>query len=461
MRSQPAGGPASGRYPCCSTTATPPCHPPPWRHSPRCRSTTSCCSAASHVSRTVSRPAFRASPVQQWNVLPELIATTPVCRWPNASEGGGRPAAPRNTKRRWSALRRHPDRASQVLAGRTPWPPVLGAALPTALPQDAAHLYVPSRRSREVDHPPRAHRRCDPPTTQSRFFSFPHAHARSPIPSTTCSARHSIRTTSSVRACKRHRDVTFPGSLLLPEDPQCSRLRSSAARRTTRRRSSPSSGAAAPAALASPFLTSLDLSPVYATAPAAAAVCVARGGYPDARWLTLQAGDTSTPVIGETDLMLGGRFVRDADGIVRTPGIGAPACVATPSVPPSVIRAGGTGIAGRAGPNTAFSTNSRDRLTQTDPITDDRPATAGGASTSDDASNGGTSTLTYITPSPGTRPLVTRQRRQHHVGIAERSRSPAGPTFPVRSESTCTKRRSRSPDVERYGDRFERRRSDP
>ena len=73
----------------------------------------------------------------------------------------------------------------------------------------------------------------------------------------------------------------------------------------------PSSGATAPTALTSAFLTSLDLSPVYDALPTPAAVCVPRDGYIDSRWLVLRAGSTSMAVIGEKDLMLGGRYVRE------------------------------------------------------------------------------------------------------------------------------------------------------
>ena len=294
-------------------------------------------------------------------------------------------------------------------AGPTPWPLVRGAALPTAQLRVAVPPYVPWVRSQVGDRRPLRHRRCDPITTAIPVLLVPAGAIELPGPVTdllSAAFDQNDVFCSSVQAPPGCNEpgfiVAVGGAEVLP-----SSLVASAARLVAG--GSPSSGASAPPAIASPFLTSLDLSPVYATAPATAAVCVARNGYIGSRWLVLQAGDTSTEVIGETDVMLSGRFVRDADGIVRTPGIGAPACVGVSSDPPSVIRAAGAGIAGRVGTTAPFSTRSIDRLTQTAPIVGDRPATASGASTSDDASDGGTSTFTYITSSPDSG-LVSRDR---------------------------------------------------
>jgi hypothetical protein len=161
----------------------------------------------------------------------------------------------------------------------------------------------------------------------------------------------------------------------------------------------PTAGSAAPPPLDTPFLTSLDLAPVFATASGAPnAVCVGRDGYRDTRWLTVRAGGSA--VLGQTDVMLGGRYVSDADGVVRTPGVGSPACVTTTSLA-TALRARSVGLAGRVGADTSFSTAPPDRLAQTGAVTDAGPDSASGTSTSDDTSNGGSTTQTYITSITG------------------------------------------------------------
>ena len=160
----------------------------------------------------------------------------------------------------------------------------------------------------------------------------------------------------------------------------------------------PSAGGAAPPALDRAFHTSLDLSPVYATTPAPDQLCVPRDGYVDARWLTVLPGDASTAVSAAADVMLDGRYVRDADGVVRTSGVGAPACVAFDGAGRDEVRARSVGIAGRVGPASTFVIG--DRLTLTAPVTDTGPDAASGTPTGDDSSNGGSTTQTYLTAAP-------------------------------------------------------------
>ena len=136
----------------------------------------------------------------------------------------------------------------------------------------------------------------------------------------------------------------------------------------------PPSGATPPPALDQPFYTSLDLAPVYATNSALPDhVCVARDSYVEARWIAILGAAPSTSVIADTDAMLDGRYVRDADGITRSRGIGAPVCASLTNGTRTSLRARGVGIAGRVGPERTFATAPSDRFQLTAPVTDVRP----------------------------------------------------------------------------------------
>ncbi|MGA1051700.1 MAG: cell wall-binding repeat-containing protein [Ilumatobacteraceae bacterium] len=162
------------------------------------------------------------------------------------------------------------------------------------------------------------------------------------------------------------------------------------------------SGTSRPADLVQPFLTNLDLAPVYATDPtASASVCVGRNGYVRARWLSALGEVPSDVVVAETDLMSAGRYVADADGVVRRAGTGAPGCLGLDAPLSTTVRVRPVGIAGRVGTARTFATTSSARIELTDPITDSGPAASSGTSTTDDASNGGSTTQTYVTSSPG------------------------------------------------------------
>jgi len=163
----------------------------------------------------------------------------------------------------------------------------------------------------------------------------------------------------------------------------------------------PSTGAAPPPALYRPFATKLDLGPVYATTPSAPDhVCVARDGYAESRWIAAVIGSATPPARAEADVMLAGRYARDADGVVRSRGVGAPACVSFDAGSATEVRVRGVGIAGRVGADSRFASSVADRLSLTAPITDTGPDSSSGTTTSDDSSSGGSTTQTYITVAP-------------------------------------------------------------
>jgi hypothetical protein len=164
---------------------------------------------------------------------------------------------------------------------------------------------------------------------------------------------------------------------------------------------SPATGAAPPPTLDRPFVTQLDLAPVYATvAGSTDRACVARDGYVESRWLTAVIGAGTTARRTSADVMLDGRYVRDADGTVRTRGVGAPACVPFDVGTATDVGVRGVGLAGRVGPETRLATSAAERLSMTAVIADTGPDSSSGTSTSDNSSNGGSTTQTYITVAP-------------------------------------------------------------
>lgn len=103
--------------------------------------------------------------------------------------------------------------------------------------------------------------------------------------------------------------------------------------------------------LGSIFATALDLSPVYVPAGGAGRrVCVERGGYADVRWIV---ADDDPSAAGSTslDVMMPGWYQADADGVARTPGVGAPVCLALPAADGvGALEVRGVSLAGRSSP---------------------------------------------------------------------------------------------------------------
>jgi hypothetical protein len=163
----------------------------------------------------------------------------------------------------------------------------------------------------------------------------------------------------------------------------------------------PTSGTAAPPALDDAFYTSLDLTPVFAANPAVPDhICVGRDGYRESRWLAVLGAPPSSAVFASIDAMLDGRYVRDADGIVRSAGVGSPACASFTTGSRTELRARGVGIAGRIAPEQSFATAATNRFALTAAVSDTSPDATTGTSSSDDTSNGGSTTQTYITLAP-------------------------------------------------------------
>lgn len=148
-----------------------------------------------------------------------------------------------------------------------------------------------------------------------------------------------------------------------------------------------------------PFVTALDMSPVYAgdgSAPWRA--CAGRGTYAEARWLTVEA-PTSRP-IGSVDVYLDRLYRQDADATERTPGVGAPVCVGFDpgTVVDPVVRA--TGIAGWVSTGHRFSLAPTAQVRWSGPLSSPAPQSPSG-SPSDVTTPGASTTLTYTSVGGG------------------------------------------------------------
>lgn len=149
------------------------------------------------------------------------------------------------------------------------------------------------------------------------------------------------------------------------------------------------------------FHTTLDVSPVFAiSATGTDRVCAERDAYGETRWLGVFSDPSSAQLLGAADLMVEGRYVRDADGRVRSPGIGSPACVAFSGPSSGAVGISGVSLSGRATPTRSVSTSASDRFVLTGPLTDTGADATSGLGTALDPARGGHTTVTFVTTTP-------------------------------------------------------------
>ncbi len=192
----------------------------------------------------------------------------------------------------------------------------------------------------------------------------------------------------------------------------------------------PATSTIATPVLGEPFVTGLDLSPVF-TAPGSVGICLVRGSYVNARWLT--AFDAGS-VVGSTDVFTTDRYVTDADGVTRSPGIGAPVCV------PLTVTSGTAGIravsgAGRVSPTTTLATAVSARLSISSAIASVKPTTATGLPASNTTTAGGASARSFVTTFTDSPPTLNRFGTTTPITAAELSftltRGNSAPTTPT------------------------------
>lgn len=144
------------------------------------------------------------------------------------------------------------------------------------------------------------------------------------------------------------------------------------------------------------FVTSLDLSPVYATDLVSSQqnICVQRSGYGGSRWLKV-TGPTSSAA---ADLMAARRYVVDADGVARSPGVGSPLCLALPRA--GSVQAWATGLAGARSGVVTFDTGSAQLISMSSTVSAMSPVAASGVDSANDLSAGGSTTWKFESSEP-------------------------------------------------------------
>jgi hypothetical protein len=139
------------------------------------------------------------------------------------------------------------------------------------------------------------------------------------------------------------------------------------------------------------FFTTLDMSPVFDDTSGASGggrVCAMRHDYANARWLFVSGATQSASV----DVMLRGRYVRDADGMVRSPTLGSPVCVVAPAGTSGVRAVAGSGpVSGAVTLDTAVAR----RVGLSATISSSAPLSSDGVDSTTDLSEGGTTTWTF------------------------------------------------------------------
>ena len=161
------------------------------------------------------------------------------------------------------------------------------------------------------------------------------------------------------------------------------------------------------------FWTTLDLRPVYAMGGAAEDVtagraCVDRGDLRGVRWLATYRDEGGTAFGTSHDLLTGGRYVTDADGVSRTPGTNTPSCVRVADISSGVVAAVGTSVSGNNAPFGVFSVGDEHRLTLSGDIVQDGAQSLEGTDTGVDGDDGTSSRLTF-TGAPADDVAITSQ----------------------------------------------------
>lgn len=146
-----------------------------------------------------------------------------------------------------------------------------------------------------------------------------------------------------------------------------------------------------------PFFTTLNMAPVFDEPHPTSdhgdelRICVARGSYQHARWLVAKGATTTT-----FDLVSEGAYGADADSEVRSPGTGRPVCWAVdPADTTRVWTVSATGGQPASGQVTTLNLAENARFSLSADLTLGPPTTASGSESTQDDSNGGTTSWTF------------------------------------------------------------------
>lgn len=154
-----------------------------------------------------------------------------------------------------------------------------------------------------------------------------------------------------------------------------------------------------PVQLDQAYITKLSMGFVaYETGEGPDRVCFERGSYDGGRWLSVRPEFVATP-IAQVDAMSKGWYLRDADGVARSPGSGAPACLLFDPQINTDIKVSTTGISGQT---RSFVTNvtNANRLLMTGSVVTTNPVFAGGTPLEDSSDNGTLTTRTFVSDNP-------------------------------------------------------------
>jgi hypothetical protein len=155
-------------------------------------------------------------------------------------------------------------------------------------------------------------------------------------------------------------------------------------------------------ALDTAFGTELDLAPVFAVSGTGTArVCVPRAAYRDARWISVFTTTAATRSIAAQDVMIAGRYLSDGDTMLRTPGVGAPICVAhDPAATANSARSvRAVSPTGRVSPVISVPSALAQRLSMSGDLSAASVSAASGVDSDLDESAGGVTTRQWIATS--------------------------------------------------------------
>ncbi len=149
------------------------------------------------------------------------------------------------------------------------------------------------------------------------------------------------------------------------------------------------------------FHTELDLTPVFGTQGAGSQmVCAERNGYAGVRWLAVFRDAAASRLHAAGDVLTGGRYVSDADSVARSPGVGAPTCVAFTPTGDGTVTLRGVSPSGRVTPVGQVSFAPANRFSLDGPITGSGPQSSSGIDADIEGPQGGVTVRTYVSDDP-------------------------------------------------------------
>lgn len=150
------------------------------------------------------------------------------------------------------------------------------------------------------------------------------------------------------------------------------------------------------------FWTELDMGPVFAVAGAdpdpevaVGAVCAERDAFDGVRWLSAYADAGATTFLAEHDLLTLSRYVRDLDGVARTPSDSTPVCLRMPELPAGQVHALGVSVSGNTAPAGSHAVADERWFELSGPVEQAGVEVISGTDTSVDPADGSVTRVTF------------------------------------------------------------------